>query len=87
MSDSSELHKDSDPASSSGEVTSSFENISDVFTTYAEISSSGFNRLYKAKRYGKWFVLKGLKPEFQRTKPIGRLVRIKGAISRKGRLR
>lgn len=52
--------------SSSGEVTSSFENISDVFTAYAEIPSGGFNRLYKAKRYGKWFVLKGLKPEFQR---------------------
>jgi serine/threonine protein kinase len=66
MSDSSELHKDSDPASSSGEVTSSFENISDVFTAYAEIPSGGFNRLYKAKRYGKWFVLKGLKSEFQR---------------------
>ena len=66
MSDSSELHKDSDPASSSGEVTSSFENISDVFTAYTEIPSGGFNRLYKAKRYGKWFVLKGLKPEFQR---------------------
>ncbi len=66
MSDSSELHNGSDPASSSGEVTSSFENISDVFTAYAEIPSSGFNRLYKAKRYGKWFVLKGLKPEFQR---------------------
>ena len=66
MSDSSELHNGSDPASSSGEVTSSFENISDVFTAYAEIPSGGFNRLYKAKRYGKWFVLKGLKPEFQR---------------------
>ena len=66
MSDSSELRKSSDPASSSGEVTSSFENISDVFTAYSEIPSGGFNRLYKAKRYGKWFVLKGLKPEFQK---------------------
>ena len=66
MSDSSELHNGSDPASSSGEVTSSFENISDVFTAYTEIPSGGFNRLYKAKRYGKWFVLKGLKSEFQR---------------------
>lgn len=53
-------------SSSSGQITSSFENISDVFTAYAEIPSGGFNRLYKAKRYGKWFVLKGLKPEFQR---------------------
>ena len=51
--------------SSSGEITSSFESISDVFTTYAEIPSQGFNRLFKAQRYGKWFVLKGLKPEHQ----------------------
>ena len=55
-----------DLSSSSGEITSSFENISDVFTAYAEIPSQGFNRLFKAQRYGKWFVLKGLKPEFQR---------------------
>lgn len=27
--------------------------------------SEGFNRLFKAQRYGKWFVLKGLKPEHQ----------------------
>ena len=52
-------------ASSSGEITSSFESISDVFTAYAEIPSQGFNRLFKAQRYGKWFVLKGLKPEYQ----------------------
>lgn len=51
--------------SSSGEITSSFVNISDVFTQYAEIPSNGFNLLYKAQRYGKWFVLKGLKPEFR----------------------
>ena len=54
-----------DNTSSSGEITSSFESISDVFTTYAEIPSQGFNRLFKAQRYGKWFVLKGLKPEYQ----------------------
>ena len=54
-----------DDLSSSGEIISSFENISDVFTSYSEIPSRGFNRLYKAQRYGKWFVLKGLKPEFQ----------------------
>ena len=57
----------SDPneSSSSGEITSSFENISDVFTSYSEIPSAGFNCLYKAQRYGKWFVLKGLKPEYR----------------------
>lgn len=52
-------------SSSSGAITSSFENISDVFTSYSEIPSSGFNCLYKAQRYGKWFVLKGLKPEYR----------------------
>jgi len=55
--------------SSSGEVTSSFVNISNVFTSYTEIPSKGFNQLYKAKRYGKWFVLKGLKLEY-RNEPI-----------------
>ena len=55
----------SQDSSSSGEITSSFENISDVFTSYSEIPSEGFNCLYKAQRYGKWFVLKGLKPEYR----------------------
>lgn len=49
--------------STSGEITAAFVNVSDVFTQYAEIPSGGFNVLYKAQRYGKWFVLKGLKPE------------------------
>ncbi len=52
-------------SSSSGEITSSVENISNVFTQYTEIPSSGFNCLFKAQRYGKWFVLKGLRPEHQ----------------------
>lgn len=55
----------SSESSSSGAITSSFENISDIFTSYSEIPSSGFNCLYKAQRYGKWFVLKGLKPEYR----------------------
>ncbi len=54
-----------DTSSSSGQITASFVNISDVFTQYAELPSSGYNVLYKAQRYGKWFVLKGLKPEFR----------------------
>lgn len=52
-------------SSTSGEIISSFENISNVFISYSEIPSSGFNRLFKAQRYGKWFVLKGLKQEHQ----------------------
>ena len=34
------------------------------FTDLTELRSEGFNRLVKAKRYGKWFLLKGLKPEY-----------------------
>ena len=52
-------------SSSSGVINSSFENISNVFISYSEIPSEGFNCLYKAQRYGKWFVLKGLKPEYR----------------------
>lgn len=50
--------------SSSGVITSTFESISSEFTSHTEMHSVGFNRLYKAQRYGKWYVLKGLAPEF-----------------------
>lgn len=50
--------------STSGVVASSFESISNEFVSHTEMRSVGFNRLYKAQRYGKWFVLKGLSPEF-----------------------
>lgn len=53
--------------SSSGEITTAFVNVSDVFTQYTEMPSRGFNVLYKAQRWGKWFVLKGLKPEFRQS--------------------
>ena len=32
--------------------------------TYENVESRGFNQLVKAKRQGRWFVLKGLNPEF-----------------------
>ena len=38
-------------SSTSGEITSSFEGISNVFTSYTEIPSNGFNCLFKAQRY------------------------------------
>ena len=63
-----------DETSTSGEITSSFESISDVFTSYSELPSEGFNRLFKAQRYGKWFVLKGLKPEYQHKEVYTRLL-------------
>lgn len=37
----------------------------DVFSDFQEIPSSGYNRLVRANRNGKLFVLKGLKPEYQ----------------------
>lgn len=43
----------------------------DEFVDYVELPCGGFNRLFRAKRYGKWFVLKGLKPEFS-SNPIYR---------------
>ncbi len=33
-------------------------------TDFCEIPSKGFNRLFKVKRYGQWFVLKTLKEEY-----------------------
>ena len=64
----------SSESSTSGIITSSFENISNVFTGYEEIPSESFNCLYKAQRYGKWFVLKSLKPEFQHKEVYTRLL-------------
>lgn len=50
--------------SSSGIISSEFVNVSDTFSDYTDISQSNHNRIVKAKRFGKWYVLKGLKPEF-----------------------
>ena len=54
-----------DTCHSSGQVSDTFFNISDTFTQYVELPSSGYNCLYKAQRYGKWFLLKGLRPEYR----------------------
>jgi serine/threonine protein kinase len=37
---------------------------SDARRTYEELPTRGFNRLVKVMRQGRWFLLKGLKPEF-----------------------
>ena len=47
----------------SGYLTSDFEGISKVFTEITPLPSSGYCNLYKAKRYGRWFLLKSLKSE------------------------
>ena len=53
----------------SGYLTSDFEGISKVFTEITLLPSSGYCNLYKAKRYGRWFLLKSLKSE-KATDPI-----------------
>ncbi len=50
--------------STSGFIVDTFDEETNVFTDYTEQPSSGHNALYKAKRYGKWYILKGLKPEY-----------------------
>lgn len=53
---------DSD-TSASGYLKDSFEGISRDFTDLETISKSGTNVLVRAKRYGRWWMLKGLAPE------------------------
>ena len=35
------------------------------FTQISEIRNEGFNTLFRAKRYGKWWLIKALKKELQ----------------------
>ena len=61
-----------DQSSDSGFINKPFvSGGTDEFADYVEMPCGGFNRLFRAKRYGKWFVLKGLKPEFS-SNPIYR---------------
>ncbi len=45
------------------------------FTNLTELPSHGFNILIKAKRFGKWFLLKGLKKEYRNDPTYQRLLR------------
>ena len=47
----------------SGYLNDSFEGIDRVFTDVEIISTSEVNIVAKAKRYGRWWLLKGLQPE------------------------
>lgn len=40
-------------------------DVQNAFSDYQEMASHGYCALFKAKRYGKWFVLKGLKQKYQ----------------------
>lgn len=50
-------------SSTSGYLSNSFEGISQTFTDVEILSTSDVNVVAKAKRYGRWWLLKGLKKE------------------------
>ena len=55
--------KDAMDSSISGVTTGDFGGISPVFTDVYLISEGDINILAKGKRYGRWWLLKGLQPE------------------------
>lgn len=50
-------------SSASGYITDSFEGISQAFTDVEILSTSEINFVARAKRYGRWWLLKGLRNE------------------------
>ncbi len=54
-----------DNSSTSGIINGSFITEKDALTVYESSSSRGFNQVVKVRRQGKWFILKGLKPEYR----------------------
>ncbi len=56
--------KFNDDISTSGPVAPQDVNFSNQFTDYKELPSNGYSRLFRAQRYGQWYMLKGLKPEY-----------------------
>ena len=58
-------NKEMTDISTSGPITDLFIG-SDEQQTHCEIvPNRGFNQLIKVKRQGRWFLLKGLKPEYR----------------------
>ena len=54
-----------DDSSTSGIIDGSFITETEALTVYESSSSRGFNQVVKVRRQGKWFILKGLKPEYR----------------------
>ena len=54
-----------DDSSTSGIIDGSFITEMEALTVYESSSSRGFNQVVKVRRQGKWFILKGLKPEYR----------------------
>ncbi len=59
----------------SGFILTPDDKIDSRFSDYTEIQSKGFNVVCKAKRYGKWHILKGLKPQFRDNETYRNLLR------------
>ena len=57
------MHHENYDSSASGYVVDSFEGINRKFTDVEILSTSEVNVVAKAKRYGRWWLLKGLKKE------------------------
>ena len=55
-----------DDISTSGPLNGVFLSADEVQTSFEPLECHGFNQLVKVKRQGRWFLLKGLKPEFRR---------------------
>lgn len=51
--------------SDSGFVNKDVAELSRVFTDHEKLKNVGYNVLYKAKRFGKWYILKGLNDEYK----------------------
>lgn len=51
--------------STSGPLDGTFITESEIRPSYEEIPARGFNRLVKARRQGRWFILKGLQPAYR----------------------
>lgn len=49
----------------SGQVVDTFISVGEKFSQYSEITTDSYNCIYKAKRYGRWYILKGLKPQYR----------------------
>lgn len=56
------MHDNDYNSSNSGYLLDAFEGISTVFTDFEKIHSSASNTVYRAKRYGKWWLIKTLNP-------------------------
>ncbi len=54
-----------DDTSASGFIESGFEVMSATFTDIEVMRTTPFNILARAKRYGKWWMLKGISPEVE----------------------